>query len=39
MNSPDGVYVPGGGDTIAAGSTAVIFTLPKVRSKIVKLFK
>jgi trk system potassium uptake protein TrkA len=39
VNSPDGVYVPGGGDTIAAGSTAVIFTLPKVRSKIVKLFK
>ncbi|MCP4632371.1 MAG: Trk system potassium transporter TrkA [candidate division Zixibacteria bacterium] len=39
VSGPNGVYVPRGDDTIEAGSTVVIFLLPKVRSKVVKLFR
>lgn len=39
VTGSDGVYIPRGGDTIKEGSSAVIFMLPKVRKKVLKLFQ
>lgn len=39
VTGPEGNYVPGGADIIKPGSTAVIFLLPKVRKRVVKMFQ